>query len=150
MLPKEVGNTAAVWMLGAGVLGLALGERLPRPSPKLERWLSILLIATWTVVLFASIYPLVLGPFAFHPRGLFEVNVLAVGAIVRLAWRHRFDPSALRALRYGFLGCVLVAALWQAGVPRPSFDLLWLGKMLVVLPPLIVALALARTTPCPG
>ena len=150
MLAKEVGNSTACVLLGVGLAGLALRGRIPRLSERLARRLSLVAIVFWTVVLFASIGPLALGPYAFRPRGLFEVHMVAVGAVALLAWQHRFDSRALHALRYAIPACVLVAGLWQAGFLDAKFDLAWFARLALYVPPLLVVAALARTTRCPG
>jgi hypothetical protein len=150
MLPKEVGNRTALGLLGLGIAGVALRHRIPRPSGPLARRLTTAAVVFWTVALIAAIVPLALGPYAFEPRGLFEVHMVAVGAVALLAWQHRFDDRVLSQLRYAFLACVPVAALWQAGFLDARFDLNWLARMLLYLPPLGIIVALARTTRCPG
>jgi len=150
MLAKEVGNPAACVLLGLGLAGVALRSRIPRLSEQLARRLSLVAIVFWTVVLVASIGPLALGPYALQPRGLFEVHMVAVGAVALLAWQHRFDSRALHALRYTVPACVLVAGLWQAGFLDAKFDLAWLARLTLYPPPLLVVAALARTTRFPG
>jgi hypothetical protein len=150
MLPKEVGNRAAFGLLGMGVAGLLFRKRLPRPAREVADRLATAAVVFWTLALIAAIIPLALGPYAFEPRGLFEVHMVAVGAVALLAWQHRFDDHVLRRLRYAFLACVPVAALWQAGFHDARFDLIWLARLLLYLPPLLIVVAMARTTRCPG
>jgi hypothetical protein len=150
MLPKDVGNPAAGMLLGAGLVGLALRERIGHVPQWLAPRLSRLAIVFWTVVLVVSVGPLALGPYALRPRGLFEVHMVAVAAVALLAWQHRFDRGALHALRLAVPALVLIAGLWQTGFLDARFDLPWLARLTLCVPPIVVVTALARTTRCPG
>jgi hypothetical protein len=144
-LPRAIGNLGAV---GLGLLGLVLiGYRAVRPSSlRLSRLASRGAIVVWTLVTIAAIVPLILGPAAFHPLWIFEVHMVAVGAIVLLAWEHRHDGPALNALRYGLLACAGIGVFWLAGVPEPSFDPWLIVKLAVAVLPMLVAVPLAGTT----
>jgi hypothetical protein len=150
MLPKEVGNRPAFVLLVAGAAGLVLRRRIPPVPERRARQLTMVAIVFLTLGLIVSIVPLALGPYAFRPRGLFEVHMVAVGLIALLAWQHRFDSRALHALRFTLPAFVLVAALWQAGFLDARFDLPWLARLTLYVPPILVVVALARTTRCPG
>jgi hypothetical protein len=45
---------------------------------------------------------------------------------------------------------LLVVAHWQARFPLARFDLIWLARMALLLPPWLVVLSLAGTTRFPG
>jgi hypothetical protein len=150
MLPIEVGNATAAALGAIGIAGLLFRKHLPRPAGRVADALLTAVVVFWTVALIAAIVPLALGPYAFQPRGLFEFHMLAVGAVAMLAWQHRFNDRVLRRLRYAFLACVPVAALWQAGFHDAHFELIWLARMLLYVPPLLIVLTLARTTRCAG
>jgi hypothetical protein len=137
-------------LLGIGIVGLLFRKRLPRPAGRVADSLTTAAVVFWTAALIVAIVPLALGPYALEPRGLFEVHMIAVGGVALLAWQHRFDDHVLSWLRYAFLACVPVAALWQAGFHDARFDLIWLARMVLYLPPLWTVVTLARTTRCPG
>jgi hypothetical protein len=149
-LPKEVGNPAACVLLGLGIAGVLLRRRLPRPPPAWARRWTMLAIVLWSLLLAASIVPLALGPYALAPPGLFEVHMVAAGAVALLAWVHRFDDRALHALGFTIPAGILIVGLWQAGFLDAKFDLAWAARLLLYVPPIVVVTALARTTRCPG
>jgi hypothetical protein len=146
MLPREIGNGAAGVIVVAGVAGVALGRSLPRPAPRLREHMVRAAIVFWTIVLFAALVPLVLGPYALRPRGLFEVHMVALAALALIAWQHRQDRHVLEMLRFAALGGVLVAGLWQAGFLEAKFDLLWLARVVGLLPAVLVVVGAAGTT----
>ena len=76
--------------------------------------------------------------------------MVAVAAVALLAWQHRFDSQLSTCLRYAVPACVLVAGLWQAGFLDAKFDLAWFARLTLYVPPLLVVVALARTTRCQG
>ncbi len=146
-LPRAIGNPAAVAIVVAGLAAVGFRAAGFAPSPRIARLASRAAIAGWTAVAFASIVPLVLGPFAPGPPWAFEVHMVAVGAILLLAWEHRHDARALGALRYGLLATALIALFWLAGVPEPSVDPALALKLAVAALPVLVAVPLAGTIP---
>jgi hypothetical protein len=149
-LPQTIGIPAAVALVIAGLAAVVLRAALPAPPDRIARLASRAAIAGWTAVAFASMIPLILGPFALGPRWAFEVHMVAVGAILLLAWEHRHDALGLGALRFGLLATALIALFWLAGVPEPSVDPALALKLAVAALPALVAVPLARTTRMDG
>ncbi len=149
-LPRAIGVPAAVALVVAGLAAAVLRAARPAPSGRIARLASRAAIAGWTAAAFASIVPLILGPFALGPPWAFEVHMVAAGAILLLAWEHRHDGPGLGALRYGLLATALIALFWLAGIPEPAIDPAFAAKLAVASLPVLVAVPLAGTTRTDG
>ena len=135
-LPKGIGDPAALGLLAVGIAGLWIGRR-PAGGGTAGAWF-------WTGALAASLPWILLGPSFSQP--LFEAHMLAVAAVLLAAWDHRYDDRYLYALRYAFVAIAALAVAWQLDIamPRPEWPML-LG-LAAHLPPILLVLALARTT----
>lgn len=146
-LPKAVGS-AAGWCL----LGIAMGlvcvlrcSGLPAERFRAES----LRIGLCSALLLTSLPLLALGPSYSQyvwglPGWVFEVHLVSTALIWLLAWEHRFDAPVLHRLRYALLVTLVVVAAWQLGGDRLRWDAWSPVRLLAIVPPVVVSVAVAR------
>jgi hypothetical protein len=143
-LAQWLGTQSGEALLVAGLVGLLLRSRWPRPTATFARSDELGLAHFWTAVLGVSLIPVVFCPDLSRP--LMEVHMVAVAAVLLDAWEHRFNDAHLRALVPGFIMVAAVAVAWQMGITKPRLSPASLVGIAMYLPALLLIVPLARTT----